>query len=90
MAKKVQFGMFWIGGWKDEDGTWKWVDGRNITMDKEFNYWGPGQPNGNKLKNYCMSIGSAKKWNDVDCLVNHPFLCEIDRMVEQIMHFKHL
>jgi len=67
----------WIGGNdKDEEGTWKWVDGSPF----EFTFWGFGEPNNFGGNEDCMVHGwpswrntdgwGPNMWNDYHCKTN--------------------
>jgi len=77
----------WIGGNdKDEEGTWKWVDGspfESTFVIKNFwvrNFWGSGEPNNFGGNEDCMVHGwpswrntdgwSPNMWNDYHCKTN--------------------
>eukprot|EP00117_Sycon_ciliatum_P001671 scpid63803/ scgid7234/ Neurocan core protein; Chondroitin sulfate proteoglycan 3 len=69
----------WLGGEdKDGDGKWHWLTGQPIIFDN----WAPREPNNRGSEN-CLQIGDdgyghAGRYNDVDCNVLMPFLCEFD------------
>nr|XP_033479012.1 CD209 antigen-like [Epinephelus lanceolatus] len=55
------------------EGTWKWVDGTQVTKS----YWGPKEPNGGSGEN-CgeMKFDSENSWNDGSCSLSHFWMCE--------------
>ena len=59
----------WIGGNdKDEEGTWKRVDGSPF----EFTFWSFGEPNNHANNEDCMihgwnAMGMQDMWNDYPC-----------------------
>ncbi|XP_026232143.1 C-type lectin domain family 4 member M-like [Anabas testudineus] len=68
----------WIGlNDRDEEGTWKWVDGTPLTVT----YWGSNEPN-NENRYFgdedCVEIstGWSSEWNDVSCEASRPWICE--------------
>ncbi|XP_041838366.1 CD209 antigen-like [Melanotaenia boesemani] len=66
----------WIGLTDSEnEGTWKWVDGSQLTTS----YWGQYEPNGNRKEN-CGEIQTFDKessWNDKDCSYSRSWICEM-------------
>ncbi|XP_048034509.1 CD209 antigen-like protein C [Megalobrama amblycephala] len=59
---------FWIG--LNEENTWKWVDGTNMS----FRFWGPQEPNGVTAKNCAVSHSSG--WHDYQCNYEYIWICE--------------
>ncbi|XP_035375889.1 lactose-binding lectin l-2-like [Electrophorus electricus] len=63
----------WIGLSDCQEATkWIWSDGT------ELNYvnWNPSEPN--HLNNECCvhtNWSDQKKWNDIPCTINYPFVC---------------
>ncbi|XP_061685206.1 CD209 antigen-like protein A [Syngnathoides biaculeatus] len=71
----VNFNMrVWIG-LQMTKGTWKWVDGSQLTES----YWTPGEPNNfeNAMED-CVQTGlnDINSWNDVVCREPHFWICE--------------
>ncbi|XP_052423972.1 hepatic lectin isoform X3 [Carassius gibelio] len=74
---------FWIGATDiDVDGSWKWVDGSNMTSG--FRFWAKGgqvkEPGGGTLENCAVSHSTQwpniKGWNDVKCNDTYNWICE--------------
>ena len=69
---------YWIGGYKDNNGIWKWITGSVITG----NHWREGAPYkiiGNYTRNNEMYISkySDKKWQNMDGTAeSYAFICE--------------
>ncbi|XP_013122862.2 CD209 antigen-like protein E [Oreochromis niloticus] len=70
----------WIGlNDKEQEGTWKWVDGTPLTLM----YWKQNQPdNGGGVPKWgeedCVHFSGNKKqsWNDRSCSDNYKWICE--------------
>ncbi|KAL7385217.1 hypothetical protein ABVT39_017789 [Epinephelus coioides] len=68
----------WIGLTdRDEEGTWKWVDGTPLTL----NNWGKNQPDNDSgnpqwREEDCAHIRLDKNWNDRSCKTLLPWICE--------------
>ncbi|XP_029315360.1 CD209 antigen-like protein B [Cottoperca gobio] len=67
----------WIGlNDRDEEGTWKWVDGTPLTQTN----WGQSQPDnggGYMGEEDCAEIRKYfSDWNDLSCEVSNPWICE--------------
>ncbi|XP_033479011.2 uncharacterized protein LOC117254724 [Epinephelus lanceolatus] len=64
------------------EGTWKWVDGTQVTKS----YWGPKEPNGGSGEN-CgeMKFDSENSWNDGSCSLSHFWMCEKKVHMEMIV-----
>ncbi|XP_045568240.1 C-type lectin domain family 4 member M [Salmo salar] len=58
------------------EGTWKWVDGTPLTIQK---YWWSGEPGGGTDQNcgeiYYISPGHGV-WRDYDCSFSQKWICE--------------
>ncbi|KAK0132901.1 Macrophage mannose receptor 1 [Merluccius polli] len=70
-------GAYWIGlSDGDPEGTWKWVDGTNMTSS----FWGPGEPHNYRGGEDCVAIlerrGLEGSWNDVPCAAPLRWICE--------------
>ncbi|XP_012994201.2 C-type lectin domain family 4 member E-like isoform X2 [Esox lucius] len=69
---------FWIGLTdKDEEGTWKWVDGTKLTTG----YWLSGQPDNFQSQEDCAEIyiwdnKRLELWNDLNCETKRNWICE--------------
>ncbi|KAL3056018.1 hypothetical protein OYC64_018677 [Pagothenia borchgrevinki] len=68
----------WIGlSDREEEGTWKWVDGSPLTLT----FWKGGEPNNGAggSEEDCAYIYSNKNvWNDAFCSVDLLWMCEKD------------
>uniref|UniRef100_A0A6Q2X1E4 C-type lectin domain-containing protein n=1 Tax=Esox lucius TaxID=8010 RepID=A0A6Q2X1E4_ESOLU len=68
----------WIGLTdKDEERTWKWVDGTVLTTG----YWGSGQPDNSGSHEDCAEIfiwgkKPLESWNDLNCETKLNWICE--------------
>jgi hypothetical protein len=81
ISKEIQAGLeqrfkvprFWIGlNDLAEQGTWTWADGKPLTSA----HWKPGEPN-NFGREGCVELFTDSwTWNDLDCAVELPSLCE--------------
>ncbi|XP_034003341.1 CD209 antigen-like protein C [Trematomus bernacchii] len=67
----------WIGlNDREEEGTWKWVDGSPLTLNLTF--WSTGQPD-NFDEEDCVEIRSvvhSQSWNDRPCENDLHWICE--------------
>jgi len=65
---------YWIGGYKDDNGIWRWVNGSVITGD----YWHPGQPSSSASRNKMLvhSLYKDGKWNSHRKDETWGFICE--------------
>ncbi len=63
----------WIGLVEPSEGRWLWSDAKPA----RFFAWHAGEPNNGKGAENCGEwlIGSGR-WNDVDCFLSRPSLCE--------------
>ncbi|KAK0146015.1 C-type lectin domain family 4 member M [Merluccius polli] len=65
-------GYFWIGlSKRDPEGTWKWVDGTNMTSSS----WGPDQPDDNDGAEDCVAV-RGDGWHDERCDRLKSWICE--------------
>ncbi|XP_026232662.1 asialoglycoprotein receptor 2-like [Anabas testudineus] len=70
----------WIGlNDRDEEGTWKWVDGTPLTVT----YWAPTQPDNwdgyiNSGDEDCVEMfgDQSSEWNDNSCEASRTWICE--------------
>ncbi|XP_026232665.1 uncharacterized protein LOC113173469, partial [Anabas testudineus] len=70
----------WIGlNDRDEEGTWKWVDGTPLTVT----YWASNNPNNGEGhaewgEEDCVEIfgGQSSEWNDISCEASRQWICE--------------
>ncbi|KAK0138871.1 Macrophage mannose receptor 1 [Merluccius polli] len=66
-------GIFWIGlSDRDPEGTWKWVDGTNMTSSS----WGEGQPDDEYGAEDCVEV-RGDGWNDAQCDHLNYCICEV-------------
>ncbi|KAK0143110.1 C-type lectin domain family 4 member M [Merluccius polli] len=69
---KVLGGIYWIGlSKRDPEGTWKWVDGTNMTSSS----WGPGEPNDYYGAEDCGAT-QLGRWSDERCDRLNYWMCE--------------
>ena len=68
----------WWFGYHDieEEGAFVWLDG----SPSRFTHWSPGTPeDGGRFKTEdCAELGEDGLWNDEDCRVTQPFVCELE------------
>ncbi|XP_034003338.1 CD209 antigen-like protein C [Trematomus bernacchii] len=64
----------WIGlSDREEEGTWKWVDGSPLTLT----FWSRGEPNNDHRGEDCAHIKpDTKRWNDASCENDLHWICE--------------
>ena len=65
-------GSAWIGLVEPREGDWRWSGGGRA----EFTNWEPGEPNDAGGENCGELHAAGARWNDLDCAVAQPFLCE--------------
>ncbi|KAK0148381.1 C-type lectin domain family 4 member E [Merluccius polli] len=70
-------GDYWIGlSDRDTEGTWKWVDGTNMTSS----FWAPDQPDDNRGAEDCVAIQEIREpwggWFDAPCAALFHWICE--------------
>lgn len=69
----------WIGGYRDNDGSWKWITGEKW----KYTNWGVGEPNNssNVVSNEkCVAVW-PQKWNDMannNIYEQSGYICEWD------------
>ncbi|KAK0146886.1 C-type lectin domain family 4 member M [Merluccius polli] len=64
---------FWIGlSDGDPEGTWKWVDGTNMTSS----FWGRGQPTDAGGGDDCVATSLGKDWHNGWCADQYRWICE--------------
>ncbi|XP_066919223.1 SCO-spondin-like [Clytia hemisphaerica] len=71
--------VIWLGGTQtlsDDTDEWKWTDGTCWT----YTNWNGGEPSNAGGNEDCIgtSGGSTSVWNDLDCALPLPYLCELD------------
>ncbi|XP_027030146.2 CD209 antigen-like protein E [Tachysurus fulvidraco] len=74
IIKELQGSRKWIGlSDREEEGTWKWVDGTLLTNG----HWSYSQPD-NKGNEDCVEIGYLERhtWNDRPCFEKQGWICE--------------
>lgn len=69
----------WIGGYRDDDGKWKWVSGEKW----KYTNWGDGEPNNssNVVSNEKYVAVWPQKWNDMantNTFEQSGYICEWD------------
>jgi hypothetical protein len=64
---------FWIGLAEPREGRWLWSNGQRVA----FFAWNAGEPNNAGGSENCGEwLFPTGRWNDLDCAIDHPFLCE--------------
>jgi len=61
----------WIGA-KDDDGTWRWLNGNPV--ENGISYWSEGEPSGNY---HCLKINKGG-WANTHCNLRYTFACQRD------------
>lgn len=74
-VRAIRRGEYWIG--LDDtaaEGTFRWVDGREVAPDAP---WAPGEPNDYNNNEDCAHLRADQPiWNDLPCGVSRGFICE--------------
>ena len=66
---------FWLGASDEQhEGSWEWINGKNI-RDEKYHNWRKGQPNGGTKENCLLLIDGD--WIDVSCEGRRWPLCEL-------------
>nr|XP_023696795.1 C-type lectin domain family 4 member M-like [Paramormyrops kingsleyae] len=77
-----QSGDFWIGlSDREREGTWKWVDGTTIPVEKGYWRANPQQPDNYGGNEDCVEFNTVhsvpfQRWNDRPCDDNIKWICE--------------
>ncbi|KAG7237233.1 hypothetical protein INR49_032566 [Caranx melampygus] len=69
---------YWLGlRDAEEEGTWRWLNGRRLTEG----YWNDGEPNDQSGNEDCTATyprsNPFKAWNDAPCIFNLKWICEM-------------
>ena len=76
MASRFAVARMWIGLTDvPEEGNWSWVSG----APSSFEAWAPGEPNDFGGEDCAQLFGDSWTWNDLDCNVRLPSVCESPR-----------
>ncbi|KAL0186631.1 hypothetical protein M9458_018301, partial [Cirrhinus mrigala] len=68
---------YWIGlVEKGQEGQWTWVDGTDFNSTEH--HWDAGQPDDWNVRVNGEDCGQlhARLWNDADCTLSYPYICE--------------
>ncbi|KAK0150627.1 CD209 antigen-like protein E [Merluccius polli] len=72
VSRLAGYHWFWIGlSDRDTEGTWKWVDGTNMTSS----FWRRGQPDDYGGQD-CVVTLLGDNWRDVSCADQYHWMCE--------------
>jgi hypothetical protein len=87
--KSYFFGLYTsAAGWKT---SWKFTDNSFFSYASSYTNWGVASPQGTTAPNnitgqeFCMAANASEAqngkwgWEDYDCFVQMPFMCEIPR-----------
>jgi len=74
-------GARWIGlSDVDLEGTFQWVTGQSTsTIGYSNTFWAFGEPNNQFGKEDCVQMLGDGSWNDADCSMKLPFVCQIEQ-----------
>ena len=67
---------YWLGGRDDViEGTWQWSSTDSVFT---YNDWYPGEPSNSYNGEDCLELNARFhwKWNDSNCTIAQPFICE--------------
>ncbi|XP_035999285.1 macrophage mannose receptor 1-like [Fundulus heteroclitus] len=70
----------WIGLYRT---TWEWADKSNSS----FRNWKSGEPNNVREKN-CAAVGESGTWEDDNCAVEKPFICNQVAVSQKVLKVK--
>ena len=66
---------YWIGGYRDDLGTWHWADGSRWTG---YSNWAPGEPNNWAQNENYLSVKGGN-WNDFYSAGTLGYICQQQR-----------
>uniref|UniRef100_A0A7M5WZB1 C-type lectin domain-containing protein n=1 Tax=Clytia hemisphaerica TaxID=252671 RepID=A0A7M5WZB1_9CNID len=67
--------VIWLGAKRSSSGDWNWADDTLWS----FTHWNGGEPSNDGGNENCLATsgGSTAVWNDLDCELPLPYLCEL-------------
>lgn len=77
---------WWIGGYKT-GGEWRWISEQRGGSPMTYTTWAKGEPNNaGKEEEDCLELRAELKsfWNDEECALKSPYICERKLNVELI------
>jgi hypothetical protein len=81
-VKMLINGNTWVGGSDTEvEGEFRWSDDSLVEQKGSFVNWAPGEPNNDMYQDGggledCIEMRSDGSWNDMQCVVPLPYVCE--------------